>query len=114
MNVQKLESMAPEFHNLTEALKKTASVPSILLDKNGQPSPPKPVRPETDEKKLVSPEKGHSSRHEGRTEDKSGKRSSSGHGHHRSVPAPGLVPILAPVPLLVPGLFLVFQLQDYL
>ena len=42
MNVQKLESMAPEFHNMTEAFKKTSSVlPSILLDKDGQPSPPK-------------------------------------------------------------------------
>ena len=45
VNVQKLESMAPEFQNMTEAFKtqhRTSSVlPSILVDKDGQPSPPK-------------------------------------------------------------------------
>ena len=44
MNVQKLESMAPEFQTLTDSLKKTSTPASILVDKNGQPSPPKMSR----------------------------------------------------------------------
>ena len=50
VNVQKLESMAPEFQSMTQAMRAGGgggantplNTPTILLDKDGQPSPPKP------------------------------------------------------------------------
>ena len=41
VNVQKLESMAPEFQNLTETMRRGAQPSSILVDKDGHPSPTK-------------------------------------------------------------------------
>jgi len=41
VNVQKLESMAPEFQNLTETVRRGAQPSSILVDKDGHPSPTK-------------------------------------------------------------------------
>ena len=75
VNVQKLESMAPEFHNLTEALKKTNNTTSsILVDKDGQPSPRKADQ-------TVSPEKQSSgSRHGEKSSSSSSEKSRS---HHR-------------------------------
>ena len=43
VNVQKLESMAPEFQNLTETVRRGAQPSSILVDKDGHPSPTKSV-----------------------------------------------------------------------
>jgi len=43
VNVQKLESMAPEFQNLTETMRRGAQPSSILVDKDGHPSPTKSV-----------------------------------------------------------------------
>ena len=43
VHVQKLESMAPEFQSMTEAMRRTPTIvtPTILVDKDGQPSPTK-------------------------------------------------------------------------
>ena len=112
VNVQKLESMAPEFQTLTDSLKKTSTPASILVDKNGQPSPPKPsrhdgerpspskyprleaerpsppkpARVETEKPSPPKPEKSSPAKpgrtESGKSEDKS-KRSSSSHSHHR-------------------------------
>ena len=53
VNLQKLESMAPEFQSMTQAMRVGAgaggggggscTTPTILVDKDGQPSPPKPL-----------------------------------------------------------------------
>ena len=41
VNVQKLESMAPEFQTLTDTMRRGAQPSSILVDKDGHPSPTK-------------------------------------------------------------------------
>merc|ERR1712200_187784 len=86
VNVQKLESMAPEFQTLTDTMRRGVQPSSILVDKDGHPSPTKASsRPASDnsarETSAEPTTKSHP-RSQSREKSSSSKRSSSGSGYH--------------------------------